>query len=958
MKIQRTSMNYEENTNFSQTKLEKHEWEYIEVPVSENEKKILNNIMNGYENPYLSIPSMQSLLSYLKIENNDKHCDLHTFVTVHYFNDILSKITTLYRLLIKYVFISDLTIFDNFTNFIKNRGLCIEFDKENNDVCILSQLPTKIKELKRKDRMRVENTMLLIKNDEHKISSIYEYVISQQVFNVLSFIFTKECINKNSNDDFFIKTMKGFSKKKKNNKETQLFVDKDEFIKITIDRIYALNLFLKDNTITNCNPILVSFMDSIIQVCISFVKKQQALTLSHLWIENNTLLNKYSSFSLYQHQQDIISIFKKGGNHFVYYCAPTGTGKTLTPLALAKHYKIIFVCAARHVGLSFAKNAISCGYKIALAFNCGDSEDIRLHFSAAKKFKKNYKTGGIFRVDNTIGDNVEIIISDIKSYKYASYYMSAFNDVNTIITFWDEPTISLDYEEHDLHYFIRDNCENNIIPNMVLSSATLPKKEDIENSSVRFCEKFNAKSHYIKTHDFRKSICIYDNQSHIFSPHMFFIKETTAYNDAISIIKTIMNDKTLFRYLHVSSCIEFLIWFDNECKTIAFLNDENPMFKWDKLTQETIKEMYISIISNDMNILFYERLLSCKTFVPQFYYNSTYHFIRNDAFTLTNGATIYLTNDINQTRQWFISEIKIPKKCIDLLRSSYDFNETLNKKINEIKKTITDKTSKNDKTYNKEDVNDFLVSKETSMIRVLETQYKKIQLPQILIPNSYEHIRKYHGDGIENKYSSHYRECFKPFTSSLSERDIEKVILLNDIDQDTQFLLLCGIGVVCSSMTNEYNALISEFATRQKLFMVIASSDYIFGTNYLFHHAYLDDSIKNNTRQKIIQAMGRVGRGQHNHHYSVRIKNNDIISMLFNENYDSYIETKNMNKLFIFLQDDNIKPSENSEKLYIKEEECLNIDEWTVGETTSELNQVNKETYIEHENIESWEDLY
>ena len=43
----------------------------------------------------------------------------------------------------------------------------------------------------------------------------------------------------------------------------------------------------------------------------------------------------------------------------VLYQAPTGTGKTLTPIGLCKGYKVIFVCAAKHIGLQLAKSCIS-----------------------------------------------------------------------------------------------------------------------------------------------------------------------------------------------------------------------------------------------------------------------------------------------------------------------------------------------------------------------------------------------------------------------------------------------------------------------------------------------------------------------------------------------------------------------------------------------------------------------
>ena len=79
-------------------------------------------------------------------------------------------------------------------------------------------------------------------------------------------------------------------------------------------------------------------------------------------------------------------------------------------------HRIIFVCAAKHVGLQLAKSCISLGIKIAVAFGCKDAGDIRLHYFAAKDFVRHRRTGAIFRVDNSNGEKVELIITDIQSY--------------------------------------------------------------------------------------------------------------------------------------------------------------------------------------------------------------------------------------------------------------------------------------------------------------------------------------------------------------------------------------------------------------------------------------------------------------------------------------------------------------------------------------------------------------
>ena len=128
-------------------------------------------------------------------------------------------------------------------------------------------------------------------------------------------------------------------------------------------------------------------------------------------------------YKLYEHQKQLFTICKNPKPKLVLYIAPTGTGKTLSPLGLAGSHKIIFLCAARHVGLALAKSAISSGKKIAFAFGCNDVSDIRLHYFAAKDYVKHNKTGkdikyrdGTKKVDNSVGDNVEIMICDIKSY--------------------------------------------------------------------------------------------------------------------------------------------------------------------------------------------------------------------------------------------------------------------------------------------------------------------------------------------------------------------------------------------------------------------------------------------------------------------------------------------------------------------------------------------------------------
>ena len=58
-------------------------------------------------------------------------------------------------------------------------------------------------------------------------------------------------------------------------------------------------------------------------------------------------------------KKELFTYCKYPNPKLIQYIAPTGTGKTMSPLGLSEKYKVIFLCAARHVGLSLAKYTIS-----------------------------------------------------------------------------------------------------------------------------------------------------------------------------------------------------------------------------------------------------------------------------------------------------------------------------------------------------------------------------------------------------------------------------------------------------------------------------------------------------------------------------------------------------------------------------------------------------------------------
>ena len=81
--------------NLAQRKLTKAEWEGIEIPVSLDEKKILNMIKNGFENISTRYNDTKSLQSYIKTENAE---ELQSYMFEKYFLETIKKLNKKYDL--------------------------------------------------------------------------------------------------------------------------------------------------------------------------------------------------------------------------------------------------------------------------------------------------------------------------------------------------------------------------------------------------------------------------------------------------------------------------------------------------------------------------------------------------------------------------------------------------------------------------------------------------------------------------------------------------------------------------------------------------------------------------------------------------------------------------------------------------------------------------------------------
>ena len=874
--------------DLKQRKLNRSEWNSIEVPVSAHEKHILNLIVAGFHDVNIRINHHNSIFTFLKIEYTTK---MEDFV---------------------------------YNKYIRTRGEKIE-------TVLSSIMPTykKMKidgivKLNSCDKIRLER----FDHDALKNEDVYEFVLLYHIERL----------------------MENHGKVNVSNK------------KLFHYHYFTLNK-LCGNNIVKLNRHLAELASRVLTVFKDNVEILTIIQNAHEFIEKNECLLKYEDLMLYEHQKQIFTEIKKSNPKLILYMAPTGTGKTLTPIALSEQKKIIFVCAARHVGIALARAAISVNKKVAFAFGCESADDIRLHYFSAKEYSKNKRTGGIGKVDNSVGDNVEIMICDIKSYLASMYYMLAFFPAEEIVMYWDEPTITMDYDNHEFHSIIKNNWKENIIPNVVLSSATLPKLSELTETLPDFLNKFKDSEVYnIVSHDCKKSIPIINKDGFVVVPH-YLEKE---YDNIVKIAKYCEEYLTLIRYFDLSEVVRFIgyvvgnnhlksrMMLERHFETVGDVNMKNIKVYYVMLLQNIDPEKWCDIYNHFMvtrtpkileNVAIDGKgqpIIKSRS-VDSFRKSSPHklsgqsitrlaseqvghdappkgtsgvYVTTKDAHTLTNGPTIFISNDVEKIAKFCIQQANIPNIVMDEITKKIEFNNVINEKMSTLETEIDAIKEANDKKF-KNEVSGFhgghkvvgrnksgkdsnklskevpeeyiskgALSKLTQELTTLRSMIKMTTLNDTFVPNKKMHLEKWATDKHESD----------AFTSNIDEQTVSDIMALNGIDNSWKVLLMMGIGVFVNHDNIAYTEIMKKMADEQKLYMIIATSDYIYGTNYQFCHGFLSKDL-DLTQEKIIQAMGRIGRNNIQQSYTIRFRDDEQILKLFTNETDKP-EIINMNLLF------------------------------------------------------------
>jgi len=311
-----------------------------------------------------------------------------------------------------------------------------------------------------------------------------------------------------------------------------------------------------------------------------------------------------------------------------------------------------------------------------------------------------------------------------------------------------------------------------------------------------------------------------------------------------------------------------------------------------------IKRYYLTLLSAVKNEYadIYAHFQAERTPVHESYIKIT----TADSHTLTDGPTMYLADDVEKIGKYCLGAAKIPDVMLGAIMEDIDANEQIRKEIEEITKDINKNIDKQDgvsekgkskkgkgegKSEGDPDKNTIQQELAIEKCEYLRRRIKRVRLGLDYIPNSAEHLEIWDPTDTKNA-----------FTSSIDDAIVEKIMLL-DVTPNWKFLLLMGIGVFALHACDDYVAIMKELALNQKLYLIIASTDYIYGTNYQFCHVYIGKDLENISQEKIVQAFGRGGRSNLLQDYSIRLRSNKLIDTLFTKS-DFNIEADNLNRLF------------------------------------------------------------
>jgi hypothetical protein len=266
-----------------------------------------------------------------------------------------------------------------------------------------------------------------------------------------------------------------------------------------------------------------------------------------------------------------------------------------------------------------------------------------------------------------------------------------------------------------------------------------------------------------------------------------------------------------------------------------------------------------------------------------------------DAHTLTDGPTIFLAEDIDKIGKFYVNMSKIPDGMLQNITNTIIHNDKVLKEIDKLdgemekKLQVKDNSGAGTESKSKNEKKTWDAETEGLMDKINGLR-KKIQLVSMdpnYLPNTIPHQKVWLGE--KNMKTN-------AFVPTVEEETVREIMQL-EIDRTFKILVLLGIGVLLKQENSQYEEIVKRLANEQRLFIILASTDYIYGTNYSFCHGMIGKDLQNMTQQKTLQAMGRIGRNNIQQEYTIRFRDDEMIMRLFQKPMVN-VEATVMQRLF------------------------------------------------------------
>ena len=547
----------------------------------------------------------------------------------------------------------------------------------------------------------------------------------------------------------------------------------------------------------------------------------------------------------------------------------TGLGKTSSITAICKYVnnihnsniKVIFCCSDLLDTVRIQVAKLMSNFKIKFGIGVGslpeDSYKINSvinNIESKKKYMEpdkspsyiittSYNCGKIAKSDNHIThQHKKLALCEIVICDYITTFMLLKENKYEYVLFFDEPTIKVNNE---IVLFYLTQIMYYSPKRMILSSATLPLKNEIDNYYDFFKNKYEeANIIEISSNKVLVGCVIKDFNNNIITPHINCknIKELKNF-----IIK-IKNYPLLGKFYTLTYLI-------NLNKFLEKYNFNIDITKIETFDQENILEnilLLLQIVCDNEIINFVDFInITCanidenkinKDLLPE-NYDTLIHekLLTTHSFKFLGCCLISVEDPEKYVEEHFSHVIKKLKEKIKISTISKMYSNYI-KIINGIDEEIN-----KIELSMKDDENDI----KGEAIKKLHSQKPEFPFPNKLQINTPEHMKQF------SKYANDYD--FSLLNNKMDYKNLNTDDFM--ISDDLKFLLYMGIGCYSKNIDGNYCNTVLNLLNERKLAFIIADDSFCYGANYAISSVIITDSIgNNNTINTILQLIGRTGR--------------------------------------------------------------------------------------------------